>query len=97
MANQLLFLTIFLQPVTVMNTILFHALKVTGDVYVPVVASQLVMWLVGFPLAYFVCISLGQGVIGLWYVFILEESLKATFMFYRWSGGRWRAAVPVAS
>jgi putative MATE family efflux protein len=93
MANQLLFLTIFLQPVTVMNTILFHALKVTGDVYVPVVASQLVMWLVGFPLAYVVCIPLGQGVIGLWYVFIFEESLKAAFMFYRWSGGRRRTGV----
>lgn len=97
MANELLFLTIFLQPVTALNAILFHSLKATGDVYVPVMASQLVMWLVGFPLAYFVCIPLGQGVIGLWYVFILEESLKATFMFYRWSGGRWRAAVPVAS
>jgi len=97
MANALLFLTIFLQPVTTLNAILFHSLKATGDVYVPVIASQLVMWLVGFPLAYFVCIPLGQGVIGLWYVFILEESLKATFMFYRWSGGRWRAAVPVAS
>jgi putative MATE family efflux protein len=97
MANELLFLTIFLQPVTALNAILFHSLKATGDVYVPVMASQLVMWLVGFPLAYFVCIPLGQGVIGLWYVFILEEGLKATFMFYRWSGGRWRAVVPVAS
>ena len=96
MARQLLFLTIFLQPVTVMNTILFHALKVTGDVYVPVVASQLVMWLVGFPLAYIVCVPLGHGVIGLWYVFIFEEGLKATFMFYRWSGGRWRAPVAEA-
>ena len=90
LAKALLLLTIFLQPVTALNTILFHALKVVGDVYVPVVISQAIMWGLGLPLAYYLCIPMEMGVIGLWYVFILEEGLKGALMWYRWSRGRWR-------
>jgi putative MATE family efflux protein len=97
LAKQLLWLTIFLQPVTALNTILFHALKVVGDVYVPVLVSQLVMWGVGLPLAYYLCIPMEIGVAGLWYVFILEEGLKGTFMWYRWSRGQWRDKLAVQS
>lgn len=89
-ARELLWLSIFLQPVNAFNMVLFNALKAAGDVYVPVVASQLVMWGVGLPLAWFLCVRLGHGVVGLWVVFILEEALKTAYMTQRWLSGRWR-------
>ncbi|MCG8317213.1 MAG: MATE family efflux transporter, partial [Pseudomonadales bacterium] len=89
LVQELLFLSIFLQPVTAMNTILFHSLKVVGDVNVPVIFSQVIMWGMSLPLAYFFCISLEIGVIGLWYVFILEEAIKGIFMLYRWHRRNW--------
>jgi len=96
LARELLFLTLFLQPVSALNTILFHSLKASGDVYVPVAASLGIMWGVGLPLAYLACVTWGYGVVGLRYAFILEEGLKAAFMVYRWQGGRWRQARLVA-
>ena len=89
LAEQLLFLTIFLQPVTALNTILFHSLKAVGDVYVPVVISQVVMWGISLPLAYWLCVPMEMGVVGLWYVFIFEEALKGACMLYRWLRGSW--------
>ncbi len=97
LGRELLFLTIFLQPVAALNAILFHSLKVTGDVYAPVIASQTIMWLVGLPLAYLAAVALGLGVVGLWYVYIVEETLKSGYMLHRWYNRRWRDAMAPAS
>lgn len=95
LAKELLLLTIFLQPVTALNTILFHSLKAVSDVYVPVIFSQIVMWGISLPLAYWLCVPMEMGVVGLWYVFILEEGLKGAFMLYRWWYGSWPHAPAV--
>ncbi|MCW5626651.1 MAG: MATE family efflux transporter [Burkholderiales bacterium] len=91
--RELLYLTIFIQPLSGLNTVLFHSLRVVGDVYAPVVFSQLVMWCGAMPLAYVFAVVLECGVAGLWYALILEEAVKALYMVYRWSrragnGGR---------
>jgi len=85
LGRELLWLTILVQPATALNTILFHSLKTLGDVHVPVIVTQIMMWGLSLPLAYWLTVSLDMGVIGLWYVLLLEESLKALFLFYRWS------------
>ena len=90
LVRELLGWTILLQPVTALNTVLFHSLKASGDVLAPVLASQLVMWGVGLPLAWWLTQQLGLGVVGLWQVFILEETLKSLYMLQRWQRGRWR-------
>jgi putative MATE family efflux protein len=86
LGTELLWLTIFVQPVSALNTILFHSLKTMGDVHVPVIATQVMMWGLSLPLAYGLSIILELGVLGLWYVLLIEESLKALFLLYRWSG-----------
>lgn len=82
--RQLLLLTIFIQPLTGLNTVLFHSLRVAGDGLVPVLYSQVVMWGIAAPLAYVACVSFNQGVAGLWYAFIVEEALKTAVMLWRW-------------
>ncbi|MEF7617020.1 MATE family efflux transporter [Aquincola sp. MAHUQ-54] len=89
-ARQLLLLSIFLQPVTALNMVLFNSLKAAGDVLAPVVASQLVMWLVALPLAWVLTRHHGMGVAALWIVFIVEETLKSAYMLHRWLRGRWQ-------
>ena len=42
------------------------------------------MWGLSVPMAYFLAVSSGMGVIGLWYVLIMEELLKALFLILRW-------------
>ncbi|MEM7386043.1 MAG: MATE family efflux transporter, partial [Verrucomicrobiota bacterium] len=52
LVSQLLWLTIFVQPFSAVNTILFHSLKAMGDVLVPVAGTQAMMWLLSVPAAY---------------------------------------------
>lgn len=85
LGTQLLWLTIFVQPATALNTILFHSLKTLGDVHVPVIATQVMMWGLSLPLAWWLSVQLELGVIGLWYVLLIEESLKALYLLHRWS------------
>jgi len=95
--RELLFLTIFIQPLTGLNTVLFHSLRVTGDVLPPVLFSQLAMWGVAAPLAWLLSVQLALGLPGLWYAFIAEETLKTLYMAWRWSRLRIAAALPMAA
>jgi len=85
LARELLWLTIFIQPLSGLNTVLFHSLRVIGDVHAPVLFSQVVMWGLAVPLAYVLCVLQDYGVAGLWLAMILEEALKTLFMVWRWS------------
>ncbi|MEM6365697.1 MAG: MATE family efflux transporter [Planctomycetota bacterium] len=84
LGRSLLGITVFVQPFSAVNTILFHSLKARGDVRVPVLATQLMMWFLSVPLAYWLAVVIDHGVIGLWYVLLFEEALKAGFLFLRW-------------
>lgn len=84
LAKSLLFLTIFIQPLSGLNTVLFHSLRVLGDVRAPVIFSQFVMWLIAVPIAYWLCVIQQYGVVGLWYAMIVEEFIKTIYMIYRW-------------
>ncbi len=89
LATHLLLLTIFIQPGFAFNTILLQSLRAVGDVRVPVIASVGLTWLLGLPLAWLLCVEVGYGVDGVWYAFIVEETLKAGFMLSRWHARGW--------
>lgn len=91
-ARQLLWITIFVQPFSCANTILFHSLRAVGDVFVPVAGTQIMMWGLSVPLAYLLAVHWHLGVIGLWYVLLMEEVLKALFLLIRWHYGAMRVA-----
>ncbi|MFZ5526648.1 MAG: MATE family efflux transporter [Pseudomonadota bacterium] len=82
--QHLMLLTVFIQPLTGLNTVLFHSLRVKGDVMVPVLCSQVVMWGMAAPLAWWLSVRLEMGVVGLWYAFLLEEACKTLVMIWRW-------------
>jgi putative MATE family efflux protein len=84
LAGELLLITIFVQPFSAVNTILYYSLKAVGDVVVPVVGTQIMMWGLSVPFAYFLVVEAGFGVSGLWYVLLAEEALKALFLVWRW-------------
>ncbi|MBJ44894.1 MAG: hypothetical protein CMJ80_16730 [Planctomycetaceae bacterium] len=83
-ARRLLWITVFVQPFSCVNTILFHSLKAVGDAFVPVAGTQVMMWGLSVPLAYLLAVHLHLGVIGLWYVLLMEEALKSLFLLIRW-------------
>lgn len=87
--RDILFLQICVTPLNTINLILFNALKACGDVNRPVIASLILTFAVALPLAYIVIVMFGLGVVGLWYVYIVEEALKAAAMFWLWRGRGW--------
>ena len=84
LARELLWLTVFVQPFSAVNTILFHSLKARSDVVFPVVGTQAMMWGLSVPVAYYLVVKMQLGVVGLWYVLIMEEALKSAFLLIRW-------------
>jgi len=88
-AKNVLLVNVALQFAAGANMILFHSLKAVGDVYWPVVYSLVVTYAIALPLGWLVITQLEWGVLGLWYVLVLEEIVKATIMFHRWQQKKW--------
>ncbi|MEM9446184.1 MAG: MATE family efflux transporter [Verrucomicrobiota bacterium] len=84
MGQKLLWITVFAQPFSAVNTVLYFSSKTIGDVLVPVAGTQIMMWCISVPIAYLFAVTWGLGVIGLWYVLLMEEALKAVFLSIRW-------------
>jgi len=94
-ARTVLFVGIILHPCQTAGLILFHSLKVVGDVYWPVAYSLGVTFLFSLPLAWLTLTQLRWGVPGLWLIHTLEEFLKALIMYVRWRRMGWvRYRVP---
>ncbi|KYG32479.1 MATE family efflux transporter [Alkalihalobacillus trypoxylicola] len=90
MASTLLLLTIILEPGRAFNVVCINSLRAAGDAKFPVYLGILSMWGVGVPLAYFLTIHVGLGLIGVWIAFIVDEWLRGVLMLWRWKQGKWR-------
>ncbi|ELA8470532.1 MATE family efflux transporter [Vibrio alginolyticus] len=87
---SLLFLSIFLTPFNTINLILFNSLKATGDVNRPVLWNLAITFAIALPLGYVMVRHFDMGVEGLWYVYMVEEAIKAMMMFTLWQSKKWR-------
>ena len=89
LGTELALLTVLLQPGFAFNTVLFQSLRAVGDVRWPVFVSQGITWGLSLPLAWFLCLHLGYGVVGVWYAMIVEETIKGFAMLWRWHDRKW--------
>ncbi len=87
----LVFLSILLEPARTANVLLVSTLNVAGDVKYPVFISIIVVWGFVIPMSFIVGIWLDYGIIGIWIVFILDEWIRACFLFLRWKKGYWKS------
>ncbi len=87
--KSILFLTIFLTFFNTVNMVLFNALKAVGDVNRPVLCNLAMTFAIALPLGYLAVTKYDLGVEGLWYVYIIEEIIKATIMFILWQRKKW--------
>ncbi len=66
-----------------------NSLKASGDVRFPVVLNVIVTWTMVVPLAYWMGIGLGWGLIGVWASFAFDEILRGSILFLRWRSRKW--------
>lgn len=95
-ASELLLLSILLLPLSAASTVVFSALRSTGDVLVPMAYAIAATFAVLLPLAWLLVGPAGWGLAGLWWALIAAEAVKAALLLGRWWRGRWASLPGVA-
>lgn len=72
------------------NIFAVGTLRATGDVFYPIVIGIIFQWTVAVGLSYFLGISLGYGLMGIWICFALDENIRGIILLRRWRSGKWR-------
>lgn len=72
------------------NMTLVRALQTAGDVKYPTVQGILAAWLLTVPLAYFLGLHLGYGLVGVWIAMAADECTRGFLLLIRWKKGKWK-------
>jgi Na+-driven multidrug efflux pump len=88
----LLRMGLLLEPGRVFNVVVINGLRATGDARFPVIAGMICMWCGWVPLAWFLGLKLGLGLVGIWISLICDEWTRGMFMYYRWRKRKWLPA-----
>jgi putative MATE family efflux protein len=88
----LLRMGLLLEPGRVFNVVVINGLRATGDARFPVFAGMICMWCAWVPLAWFLGLKLGLGLVGIWISLICDEWTRGMFMYYRWRKRKWLPA-----
>lgn len=87
---SLLALSLILEPGRAFNLILIASLRAVGDVRFPVYMAIFSMWGICIPIAYFLGIHLGYGLVGVFIGFIVDEWVRGLCMLWRWRRRKWQ-------
>lgn len=90
-ATILIRMGLLLEPGRVFNVVVISSLRATGDARFPVIAGFICMWGLWVPLAWFLGIKLGLGLVGIWISMICDEWTRGLLMYSRWSKRKWMA------
>lgn len=87
---SILLLCIALEPGRVFNHVVINSLRAAGDVQFPLMMAIISMWGIKAPLAYFLGIHMGYGVLGVWIAHAADEWVRGVFHYFRWRGRKWQ-------
>jgi len=94
-AGQLFLVSLLLEPGRTFNIVVISSLRATGDARFPLYMAFVSMWGIAVPLAWFLGIYLGWGLIGIWLAFCCDEWVRGLTMYWRWKSRRWETKVLV--
>lgn len=75
------------RPINIFAT---NALQSAGDVNYPFYVGVICMWSIAVGLAYLVGITWGFGLIGIWWMFCLDENVRGAIFIHRWWSLKWQ-------
>jgi Na+-driven multidrug efflux pump len=81
---------LFLEIGRTSNIFAGSTLRATGDIVYPFVVGVIFQWSIAVGLSYFIGISLGYGLVGMWIGFALDENIRGVILVRRWRSGKWR-------
>lgn len=72
------------------NILFVNTLQAAGDVNYPFYVGLVWMWSVAVVLAYLFGITFGFGILGMWWMFALDENIRGIVFIRRWHSRRWQ-------
>ncbi len=75
------------RPINIFAT---NALQSAGDVNYPFYVGVVCMWTIAVGLAYLVGVHWGYGLIGIWWMFCLDENVRGAIFVHRWWSLKWQ-------
>lgn len=82
-------LSLVLEPGRTFNMVIINSLRAAGDARFPVLMGVVSMWGIAVPLAYWLGIHLGIGLLGIWIAFTVDEWVRGMIMLLRWRSRAW--------
>jgi len=89
MGSSILLLSVILEPGRTFNLVVINSLRAAGDAKFPVMMGVVSMWGVAVPLAYWLGVHSGLGLLGIWIAFTVDEWLRGLMMMLRWKSRAW--------
>ncbi|CDL82118.1 MATE family efflux transporter [Xenorhabdus szentirmaii] len=83
-------LSVFLEPGRTFNIVMVNALRASGDARFPLFIATICMWGISIPLGYFLGITMGMGILGIWIGFFFDEWVRGIINAWRWKSKRWQ-------
>ena len=87
--KPLFYVSFFLETSRALNIVMVNSLRAAGDASYPFYMGIIFMWGVSVPLAYFLAIYQGFGLIGIWLAFLADEFLRGLANTLRWKSKKW--------
>lgn len=72
------------------NILFVNVLQAAGDVNYPFYVGLVWMWSVAVVCAYLFGITFGFGILGMWWMFALDENIRGVVFIRRWKSRRWQ-------
>ncbi len=89
MGIVILWIDVILENGRAINIFFVNSLRSTGDIYFCTIVGIIVMWTVSVGLSYIFGISLGWGLAGMWFAFLLDENIRGAIFVKRWWSKKW--------
>lgn len=89
MCWSVMWVDIMLEHGRAINMFAVNALRSAGDIYFPVLLSIAVVWTVAVGLSYVFGITLGFGIVGMWFALLLDENIRGYVFVKRWNSMKW--------
>ena len=89
LCTTILWIDVLLEIGRQVNIFATNALQSAGDVNYPFYVAVVCMWIIAVGMAYLFGITLGFGLIGIWWMFCLDENVRGAIFIHRWNSDKW--------
>lgn len=86
---SILWIDVVLEIGRPINIFAVNALQSAGDVNYPFYVGLIFMWSIAVVGAYFSGVTLGFGILGMWWMFTLDENVRGVVFMRRWYSKQW--------